>query len=106
MATKAQRVKAEEMHERAISKQKRRSQSPPRPEKPHNLGARAGRNATVAYEASSGKSSRKSTRASANRQRAASPLERTQQFKERNATARADRAKARAKKVGGKPRPT
>lgn len=107
MATKAQKAKAEEMHERALQKPKRKSKRRSRAElqKPHNLGERAGRTATVAYEASAGPSSRKSTRRSANHQRAANPLERTQKFAQQRASRRAETAQARTAKVRGKSRP-
>jgi hypothetical protein len=97
-------VKAEMMHERALQKPKRPPQQAARPDKPHNWGVRAGKVATVSYEVSNGRPSRKSTRASEHHQRATNALERTQQYVQQRATNRATAAKARAAKVSGKAR--
>jgi hypothetical protein len=110
MSTKAQRFKAEEVQEkRAKAKVKAgakpnaaKSAAPGTPKKPHNLSERAGRAARVAYETSSGRPSRRSTRKSAHHQRAASQLERTQKLAQGTSDSRAARAQARTVKVRGK----
>jgi hypothetical protein len=108
MATKSEKTRQEALIEQ--SARKPRTQTPRRgrtsagPRKPHNLGERAGRHARVAFEGTaSGRPSRKSTRDSEHRQRAASQLERTQQLVQSKPETRARRAQGQALKVGGKP---
>jgi hypothetical protein len=69
-----------------------------------NASARAGRKASVALEDSATTPSRKSTRTSANRGRAASNLERREQRERRKPTARAAAARAKATTVRGRGR--
>jgi len=103
VATKAELANAEIVRERAHSNPKRkRAAKPARGPKPHNWGERAGRDATVSYEVSNGRASRKSTRSSVNHQRIDNPLERTQRFKQVSPANRARVAAARSSKVGGK----
>jgi len=108
MPTKAQLTKAEEFQNRRAASIAANGSTPPRrtpvPEKPHNLGERAGRHAAVAYEASETKPSRKSTRKSAHHLRAASQLEHTEILARTTSKARSAVASVRALTVGGKPR--
>jgi hypothetical protein len=101
MATKAQRFKAEEIQRGRRPGSPKAARTLPKA-KPHNLGARAGRNAQVRYEGSAG--SRKSTRKSRNHQRPANPLEHTVSVKNASSDARAARASAKAVSVSGKSR--
>jgi hypothetical protein len=100
MATKAQRFKAEEIQRGRRPGSPKVARILPKA-KPHNLGARAGRNAQVRYEAAG---SRKSTRKSRNHQRPANPLERTVSVQHASSDARAARASAKAVSVSGKSR--
>ena len=106
MATKAERYRAEALRERslrnALAHEKPRRSTSKGQSKPHNLSARAARNARVAYETSSGTPSRKSTRKSAHHQRAANPLERSVQLQAGAPEMRAARTRARSVKVRGK----
>jgi hypothetical protein len=106
MATKAELQRAALLRERslrnALAREKPRRLTATDPAKPHNLSARAGRNARVAYEVATGTPSRKSTRRSAHHQRAASQLERTTQLASGAPEVRAARSQARSVKVRGK----
>jgi hypothetical protein len=110
MVTKAQRAHAEELYER-VAERRRANEPPsqrgdsrqPQQSKPHHRGGRAERHATVAYEVSRTQPSRKSTRRSKNRARAASPLERTVQLRQQQPEMAAQVARARAVVVRGKP---
>lgn len=107
MATKAERFRSETSIERATknakTSPKRRAKAPAAAPKAHNLSARAARSARVVYEPSAGRPSRKSTRGSANHQRAQSELEHTRKLAESAPEARFARDARRATKVRGKP---
>jgi hypothetical protein len=105
MATKAERFLATELVKRSMRNAAAHPtrRAPPKPEKAHNLSARAGRSARVSYEESSARPSRKSTRGSARHQRAANRLERTNQLEQSAPATRARRASAQTLKVRGKP---
>jgi hypothetical protein len=105
MATRAERFRAAEAIEQSHRKggtRPTKAASKVHTKKAHNLGARAGRSATVKYETAIGGATRKSTRGSAHRQRATSNLERAKQAEKITPDARARRAKSRAVKVRGK----
>src|SRR5262249_10904858 len=106
MATKAQKFKAEGLHERQVQNAEARAKSTPKrapkAAEPRNASARAGRSARVALEVSAGRPSRKSTRGSAHHQRAASQLGRTAKLKEGRPETRAAQSRGKAKKVRGK----
>jgi hypothetical protein len=105
MATKAERYKAELIQEarNARPKQPEKARRSKRINGPgHNLSARAGRNALVAYEESETKPSRKSTRRSHAHLRAASHLERTQKQKRARPETVARTARSKGVKVRGK----
>jgi hypothetical protein len=111
MVTKAKRAYEEQERERLVQKREKKPAADAqaaRParrafqQKPHNRGARAGRNATVAYEGSRSNPSRKSTRRSKNRARAATPIERKVQLKQQQPDTSARIAQARAVRVRGK----
>jgi hypothetical protein len=103
MATKAERFHAADIISRSLKKRQLapKATRTPVPDKPHNLGARAGRNARVSYETSATSPSRKSTRGSAHHQRATNQLERTEQLKQNRPTARARIVRTRVLKVRG-----
>ncbi|MFZ5890730.1 MAG: hypothetical protein ACOY0T_06730 [Myxococcota bacterium] len=106
MATKAEQFRAETQLEQSARKPKKRASTRARTrpiEKPHNLGERAGRIATVAYETSTGRPSRKSTRRSEHRQRPANALERTIKLSGKAPKERASSARVRTIKPRGKP---
>jgi hypothetical protein len=91
MATKAQAFRTQTERTAAHSGKKVRSAPAP---KPHNLGARAERSASVAYEApSKAGRSRKSTRKSANRSKSESALHITAIVKSTSPSTRASRTK-------------
>jgi hypothetical protein len=102
MATKAQRFKAEEIQRARRPSSPKLVRAPQA--KPHNLGARAGKNALVRYEDSAGPPSRKSTRKSRNHQRPDNPLERAVVVQHASSDARAARASVKAISVSGKSR--
>jgi hypothetical protein len=104
MATRAERFRAAEAIEQSHRKggPAKAASKATKGKKAHNLGARAGRSATVKYETAIGGATRKSTRGSAHHQRAASNLERAKQAEKTTPDARARRAKIRAVKVRGK----
>jgi hypothetical protein len=106
MATKAERFHAADIISRSLKKRQLapKATRTPVPDKPHNLGARAGRNARVSYETSATSPSRKSTRGSAHHQRATNQLERTEQLKQNRPVVRARLARAQAIKVRGSQR--
>jgi hypothetical protein len=104
MTTKAQQFRSDELEKQRSLKREpasRRSASS-KPEKAHNLSARAGRTARVSYEPTNGRASRKSTRGSAHHQRATSQLERTHQLAQSKPETRARASQARGVKVRGK----
>lgn len=101
MATKSQRFKAEEIQRNRKPSDPKPARSAPKA-KPHNLGERAGRNALVRYEDSSGPPSRKSTRKSLHHQRPTNPLERTVSQKHASSESRAARESVKALSVRGK----
>jgi len=103
MATKAQRFKAEEIQRARRPSSPKLVRAAPQA-KPHNLSARAGRNALVRYEGSEGPPSRKSTRKSRNHQRPDNPLERAVVVQHASSDARAARASVKAISVSGKSR--
>jgi hypothetical protein len=106
MSTKAQRFQAatliEQSSKNATGKRTKTASSKPAGEG-HNLSRRAGKTARVAYEATAGRASRRSTRGSANHQRATNQLERTHQLAQGSPERRASASRARASKVRGKP---
>ena len=106
MSTKSEKFHATTLVTRALENvaSRKTARGPATPAaKAHNLSARAGRNARVAYEQTEGRPSRRSTRASAHHQRASNQLERTHQLAQAAPERRASVSRTRSLKFRGKP---